>query len=70
MDRIFEIISKNDGTKLNEVLNAQATKKTLSNLDLKTKDIEEFFVFASYTGSVSCLVVLSKLGKSVKEKRK
>lgn len=67
MDSILELVSKDDGQKLDEILRAQGTKKTSNNLDLKTRDFEELFVFASYSGAVSCLLVLSKFGKSVKE---
>ena len=63
MDSILQLISRNDGKKLDEILRGQKTKKTLNNLDLKTEDFEEFLVFASYAGSASCLLVLSKFGK-------
>ena len=63
MDGILELISRDDGKKLDEILRGQKTKKNLNNLDSKTEDFEELLVFASYTGSDSCLLVLSKFGK-------
>ena len=63
MDSILELISRDDGKKLDEILRGQETKKTLNNLGLKTEDFEELLVFASYAGYASCLPVLSKFGK-------
>ena len=48
MDSILELISRDDGKKLDEILRGQKTKKTQNNLDSKTKDFEELLVFASY----------------------
>ncbi|KAJ7384473.1 hypothetical protein OS493_021102 [Desmophyllum pertusum] len=60
MDDILELILKDDSQKLDDSLRAQGTKKGSSILDdLSTKDFEELFVFASYSGSVGCLQVLS-----------
>ena len=63
MDNILEIISKDNSQRLNEVLCTQVTKKESSILDFTIKDVEELIVFACYTGSLNCLLVLSKLGK-------
>ena len=64
MDNILEIISKDNSQRLNEILCTQVTKKDSSSiLDLAIKDVEELFVFACYSGTLSCLLVLSKFGK-------
>ena len=63
MDSILELISKDDGQTLDEILRARKTKKTVNDLVLKTEDFEELLVFASYAGSTNCLLVLSKFGK-------
>ena len=52
MDSILEIISC-----------TRVTKKESSIMDLTIKDVEELFVFACHTGSLRCLLVLSKFGK-------
>jgi hypothetical protein len=63
MENILEIISKDNSRRLNEILCTQVTKRESSILDLAIKDVEELFVFACYSGSLSCLLVLSKFGK-------
>ena len=63
MDGILDIISKDNSQLLKEFLCTPITKKESSNLDFTIKDFEELFVFACYTGSLNCLLVLSKSGK-------
>ncbi len=63
MDDILELILKHNSQQLNEILCTQVTKNDSSILNLTTKDFEELFVFACYSGSVSCLEVLAKFGK-------
>jgi len=63
MDGILDIISKDNSQRLKEFLCTRVTKKESSILDLTIKDVEELFVFACCTGSLNCLVVLSKFGK-------
>ncbi|XP_078381493.1 ankyrin repeat domain-containing protein 61-like [Oculina patagonica] len=60
MDNILELILKHNSQQLYEILCTQVTKKDPSISDLMTKDFEELFVFACYSGSVSCLEVLAK----------
>lgn len=64
MDNILEIISKDSSQCLRKFLCTRVTKKESSIiLDLTIKDVEELFVLACYTGSLNCLLVLSKFGK-------
>ncbi len=70
MDDILKLILKHNSQQLSEILCTQVTKKDSSILDLTTKDIEELFVFACYSGSVSCLEVLSEFGKYITHARK
>ena len=69
MDGILDTISKHNSQRLKEVLSTRVTQKESSILDLTIKDVEELFVFACYTGSSDCLLVLSKFGK-LKKKNK
>lgn len=62
MDEILYVISKDDGVRLNKVLYAVKSKDT-SHLDLRTKDYEKLYVFASFSGALNCLLVLSKFGE-------
>lgn len=63
LETVLELIFKHNSQQLNEILCTQITKKDSSILDLTTKDFEELFVFACYSGSVSYLEVLAKFGK-------
>lgn len=63
MDDILELILKGNSQQLNEILCTQVTKKDSRILRLSIKDFEELFVFTCFSGSVSCLEILSKLGK-------
>ena len=64
MDGILEIISKDISQRLKEFFScSRVTKKESRSLDLTIKDVEELFVFACYTGSLNCVLVLSKFGK-------
>jgi len=63
MDGILDIISKDNSQRLKEFLCTRVTKKESSILDLTIKDVEELFVFACYTGSLDCLLVLLNFGK-------
>ena len=70
MESFLELISKDDGQQLEEIFCDLNTKKTSGDWDLKTKQLEELFVFASYAGALSCLTVLSKFaGKFLKGDR-
>lgn len=62
MDEILYVISKDDGVRLNKVLYAVKSKDT-SHLDLRTKDYEKLYVFASFSGALNCLLVLSNFGE-------
>ena len=63
MDHILEIILKDEEQQLDGILSEQATKRSPSVLDLTMKHFEEMFVFASYSGSVSCLTILTEYGE-------
>ena len=63
MENIVEIISEDNSQCLKELLRTRVTKKEGNILDFTIKDIEELFLFACYTSSLSCLLVLSKFGK-------
>jgi len=63
MDGILDIISKDNSQRLKHFLCTRVTKIESSILDLSIKDVEELFVFACYTGSLDCLLVLSNFGK-------
>ena len=63
MDSIVEIISKDNSHRLKESLYTRGTKKESSILDLTIKIVKEPLVFPCYTGSLNCLLVLSKFGK-------
>lgn len=63
MDNIVESISEDNSQCLKELLRTRVTKKEGNILDFTIKDIEELFLFACYSGSLSCLLVLSKFGK-------
>lgn len=43
------------------------TKKTSGDRDLKSKKLEELFVFASYAGALSYVSFLSKFGKFLRK---
>ena len=62
MDEILYVISKDDGARLDKILYAVKSKDT-SHLDLRTKDYEKLYVFASFSGALNCLLVLSKFGE-------
>ena len=59
MDYILELILKLI-QQLDKILSEQATKRGSNPLELTMKNFEEMFVFASFTGSVRCLTVLTK----------
>ena len=63
MDDILELTLKGNSQQLNKRLCPQGTKTDSSVLDLTTNDLEELFVFTCYSGSVSCLEILSKFGE-------
>lgn len=62
MDEILDVITRDDGAQLEKILYAVKSKNT-SHLDLRTKDYEKLYVFASFSGALNCLLVLSKLGE-------
>ena len=63
MDCILELILKNEDHQLDKILSEQATKRGSNPLELTMKNFEEMFVFASFTGSVRRLTVLTKYGE-------
>jgi len=63
MNGILDIISKDNSQRLKEFLCTLETKKESRIFDVTIKDVEELLVFACYTGSLNCLLVLSKFGK-------
>ena len=63
MDYILELILKNEDHQLDKILSEQATKRGSNPLELTMKNFKEMFVFASFTGSVRCLTVLTNYGE-------